>query len=117
MAHTKVDDQFHEDDPALDFTKPPKARAERTFYVGRVPMQGWDITYAFSMKRRPDGGISIRDVQSGQAISEQERHRLMAHFGGPLDVVTGGTKGDVQFTVNKKLKRIRQRAERQLADR
>lgn len=98
-----VDDAFvpHEDEESLAFTKPPAGAANRAFRIGRF-RGGMRTDYAFTLRRKEGGGMSISNVEG--TLTTAERHGLMVHFGKVHAFDAGGDLDGMQVTVNKSMK-------------
>lgn len=60
--------------------------ADEIYRVGKLPNRG-PAKYAFSIKRRDDGGISLLNIQD--PLTDQERRALFMRFGAPITVRSG----------------------------
>ena len=75
----------------LDASKLPDS-----WRIGRRTAKG--VVFAFNLRRRADGGISLANIE--HALTEGERTRLLAHFGKPIERDTGGRDGDALVSVS-----------------
>jgi len=61
-----------------------------TYQIGRKA-SGNELTHVFDIRRTDDGGIKLSKVVG---LGDAERQMLLAHFGRPQTIRTGGRDGD-----------------------
>lgn len=67
-----------------------------TWRIGRRTAKG--IEFAFDLRRREDGGISLSNIE--HPLTDGERAHLLAHFGRPIERETGGREGDALVSLS-----------------
>ena len=69
--------------------------AKRSFRVGRNQTPG-EPSFAFNIRRKDDGGISLFGIDA--PLAESERQMLFAHFGSPIETRDGDIEDGVAWT-------------------